>query len=95
LKNFYYRKLVKSTIKTDSWLQSVDENLKSQPKQFRKYVSQFKKNRSYLIHLDMDGVVLNKPRDIAEAFLNIFNRFVEDLAVEPLLPLIRVLKSYS
>jgi hypothetical protein len=32
----YYRELVKATIKTDRfrWLQSVDENLKSHPKQF-------------------------------------------------------------
>jgi hypothetical protein len=41
----YYRKLVKATAKTDGfrWLQSVDKNLKSHPKQFWKYVSQFRK----------------------------------------------------
>jgi hypothetical protein len=66
----YYRKLVKAIAKTDRfrWLQSVDENLKSHPRQFWKYVSQFRKKSADLIHLDMDGVVLNEPRDIAEAF---------------------------
>jgi hypothetical protein len=42
----YYRKLVKTTIKTDRlrWLKSVDDNLKAKPKDFWKYVSKFKKN---------------------------------------------------
>jgi hypothetical protein len=70
----YYRKLVKATVKADRfhWLQTVDENLKSHPKQFWKNVSQIRKKSADLTHLDMDGVVLNKPRDIAEALLSIW-----------------------
>jgi hypothetical protein len=64
---------VKATVKTGRfpWLKSVDKNLKSHPKQFWKYVSQFKKKSTDLIRLDVDGV-LNKPRDIAEAFSKYF-----------------------
>jgi mRNA-degrading endonuclease RelE of RelBE toxin-antitoxin system len=53
------------------WLKSVDENLKSLPKQLRKYVSSLfgkEKRNTGLIQLDTDGVGLNKSRDIAEAF---------------------------
>jgi hypothetical protein len=39
----YYRKLVKNTIKSNrlTWLKSVDNNLKSRPQNFWKYVSNF------------------------------------------------------
>jgi hypothetical protein len=70
----FYRKLVKTTIKTDRfrWLKSVDENLKSHPKQFWKYVSQFRKKNTDLIHLEISGTLINKPRDVGEAFATHF-----------------------
>jgi hypothetical protein len=54
----FYRKLVKTTIKTEGfgWLKSVDENLKSHPKQFWKYVSQFRKKNTDLIEIEIDGI---------------------------------------
>jgi hypothetical protein len=66
----FYRKLVKTTIKSDRtrWLHSVDENLKSHPQQFWKYVSQYRKKHSDATNLDVYGVLLQNPRDIAEAF---------------------------
>jgi hypothetical protein len=90
----YYRKLVKATVKTDRfrWLKSIDENLKSHPKQFWKYVSQFRR-RTDLVHLDVGCVVLNKPRDIAEAFSKHFQSVYSSSC--PLLPLISALKFYT
>lgn len=66
----FYRKLVKSTLKSDRsrWLNSVDENLKSHPQQFWKYVSQYRKKNSDATHLNIDGVLLHNPLDIAESF---------------------------
>jgi hypothetical protein len=66
-KFLFHRKSVKTTIKPDRvrCLKSADENLKCHPKQFWKYVSQFRKKNTDLLHHDMDG---NKPRDIAETF---------------------------
>jgi hypothetical protein len=66
----YYRKLVKVTIKSDRlrWLKSVDENLKSQPKQFWKYVASFRKRNSNSIQLEVDGNHLFKPHEVADEF---------------------------
>ena len=66
----YYRKLVKSTIKSDRsrWLKSIDENLKSNPRQFWKYVSQYRARNSDLTHLDVDGVLLQNPSEMVAAF---------------------------
>ncbi|PNF19791.1 hypothetical protein B7P43_G14658 [Cryptotermes secundus] len=76
----FYRKLVKRTIKSDKhlWLLSVDQNLKSNPQQFWKYVSQHRKKYNDLTYLDDDGVLLNEPHDIVESFSkhfqSVFNR---------------------
>ncbi|PNF20051.1 hypothetical protein B7P43_G05268 [Cryptotermes secundus] len=66
----FYRKLVKTTIKSDRlrWLKSVDENLKSQPKQFWKYVASFRKRNSNSIQLEVDGKHLIEPNDVADEF---------------------------
>jgi hypothetical protein len=66
----FYQKWVKTTINTDRsrWLKSINENLKSHPNQFWKSVSQFRENNTDVTHLDIDGVALNKPHDIADAF---------------------------
>jgi hypothetical protein len=76
----FYCKLVKTTIKTNRfrWLKSVDENFKSLPKQFRKYHS-LGKTDAGLIQLDTGGVVLNKSRDIAEAFSKHFKSVYSSL----------------
>jgi hypothetical protein len=64
---------------------SVDEKLKSHPKQVWKYLSQFRKTVTDLIHLEINGILINKRRDISEAFLKLFSRFIMVLALEPFL----------
>ncbi|PNF41595.1 hypothetical protein B7P43_G11563 [Cryptotermes secundus] len=70
----YYRKLVKNTIKSDRlrWLKSLDNNLKSQPQHFWKYVSNFRKHRSGFIHLEVGGTHLVQPEAVADAFARHF-----------------------
>jgi hypothetical protein len=72
----YYRKLVKTTIKTDRllWVQSVEDNLKTSPKDFWKYVSRFKKNE--LSQLKNSQKVITEPRRIVEAFADHFLPFL-------------------
>jgi hypothetical protein len=53
---------------TDHVGSSVDKNLKSHPDQFWKYVSTFRKTNTDLIQLEINGILINKFRDIAEAF---------------------------
>jgi hypothetical protein len=69
----FYRKLVKSTIKSDrlSWLKSQD-NLKSLPQHFWKYVSNFRKHRSGPIQLNDGGTYLVEPIAVADAFAKHF-----------------------
>jgi hypothetical protein len=52
--------------------ESVDENVKSHPKQLWKYVSKFRKEVPNLIQLDIDGILFTKPCDIADAFAKYF-----------------------
>jgi hypothetical protein len=72
----FHCKLIKTTIKTDRfrWLKSVDENLKSHPKQFWKYVSQFRKRNTCLIYtyFEINDIPKSKPHDIAEALSKYF-----------------------
>jgi hypothetical protein len=51
-----FRELVKVTIKSDRQrcLKSVDDSLKSQPKQFWKYVSNFERKDNTFIHIKVD-----------------------------------------
>ena len=53
----YYRKLVKITIKADRriWLSNINDNLKSNPKQFWKFVRNYRKNNSIPTHLLVNG----------------------------------------
>jgi hypothetical protein len=60
----FYRKLVTATIKPHF----VNKNLKSHPKQFWEYESQFRKTNTGLIHFEINYIPIDKPRDIAEAF---------------------------
>jgi hypothetical protein len=66
----FYRKLVKATIKTDKlrWLKSIDENLKSQLKQFWKYVTSFRKRNSTYIQPEIDGKHVAEPDEAAYEF---------------------------
>jgi hypothetical protein len=49
----FYHELVKTTIKPDRrrWLNSIDDNLNSQPKQFRKCMAPFRKINSAFLQL--------------------------------------------
>jgi hypothetical protein len=70
----FYHKLVKATIKSDRlrWLKSIDDHLKSQPKQFWKYVASFRKRNSIPIQLEVDGTLLAEPYKVADAFAKHF-----------------------
>jgi hypothetical protein len=65
---------VKATIKSDRlrWLNSIDDNLKSQPKQFWKYVASDTKRNSTFIQLEVDGTHLAGPYKVADAFAKHF-----------------------
>jgi hypothetical protein len=55
------------------WLKSVDNNLKSQPQHFWKYVSNFRKDRSGPIQLNVDGThLLVEPCAVVDAFAKHF-----------------------
>jgi hypothetical protein len=75
----FYRKRVKATMKTDRlrWLESIDANLKSQPKQFWKYLAFFRKKSSTSIQLVVDGTRLVDPCEVADAFANHFQLIYE------------------
>jgi hypothetical protein len=79
----FYRKLVKNTIKSDRlrWLKSIDNNLKSRPQHFWKYVSNFRKHRSGSIQLNVDGTHLVEPIRVADAFAKHFNQFIITVAL--------------
>jgi hypothetical protein len=70
----FYLKLVKTTIKLDRfrWLQSIDDNLKTQPKQFCKCVATHRKRNSTYIQLEVDGILLVEPNEVADAFAKHF-----------------------
>jgi hypothetical protein len=65
---------VKATIKSDRrrWLQSIDDNLKLQPKQFCKYVASYRKRNSTSVQLEVDGSHLAEPYNVADAFAKHF-----------------------
>jgi hypothetical protein len=46
----------------------VDENFKSQPKHFWKYLASFRKRNSNSIQLEVDGKHLIKPNGVADEF---------------------------
>jgi hypothetical protein len=74
-----YRKLVKSTIKSDRsrWLKSIDENLKSHPQQFWKYVSQYREKRMMIqLILMLMAFSYTIPPILQKLFLNISSRLV-------------------
>jgi hypothetical protein len=54
------------------WENSIDNNLKSQPQHFWKYVSNFRKHRSGSVQLNIDGTHLAEPTAVADAFAKYF-----------------------
>jgi hypothetical protein len=54
------------------WLKSIDDNLKSQPKQFWKYVASFRRRNSTPIQLEVGGAHLAEPYKVADAFAKHF-----------------------
>jgi hypothetical protein len=66
----FYRTLVKATIKSDRLrrLKPTDENLKSLPKQFWKYVASIRKINFISIHLVVNGKRLIEPSIVADEF---------------------------
>jgi hypothetical protein len=70
----FFRKLIKVTIKSDRerWLKSVDDNLISQPKQFWKYVYNFRRKDNTFTQIKVDDHFVIDPKNIADAFVNHF-----------------------
>jgi hypothetical protein len=60
-------------------LKSIDENVKSQRKQFWKYMACFKKRNSTSIQLEVDGKRLVEPCDVADVFSKHFQSLYNDL----------------
>jgi hypothetical protein len=71
----YYRKLVETNIKAErlAWLTYIDENLKTQPKHFWKYISKFKKNDQAVTQLELGTKIITEPQSMAEAFADHFS----------------------
>jgi hypothetical protein len=53
-------------------LQSIDDNLKTQPKHFWKYVASHRKINFTSIQLEVDGIHLVEPSEVADAFAKHF-----------------------
>jgi hypothetical protein len=53
------------------WLKSTDNNLKSEPQSFWKYIYNFRKHRSCSIHLVVDGAHLVEPSAVADFFVSV------------------------
>jgi hypothetical protein len=83
----YYRKLVKTTIKADrlASLSYIDENLKTQPKHFRKFISKFKKNDQAVTQLELGTKIITETQSIAEEFTDHFS-CVFDTSCRPKAP---------
>jgi hypothetical protein len=77
----FYRKLVKATIKSDRLrrLKSIDGNLKSQPKQFWKYVASFRKKNSASLQVQVDNKHLIEPCDVDDEFSKHFQSVYNNL----------------
>jgi hypothetical protein len=67
---------------------------KSRSEQFWKYISQFRKTNTDLMHLEINGVLINKPLYILRYFQQIFSLFRVVLAQKPYLLLIILRKIY-
>jgi hypothetical protein len=70
----FYLKLVKTTIKADRlrWLESINVNIRTQPRHFWKYVASFREKSSTSIQLVVDGSHLVDHCEVASAFAKHF-----------------------
>jgi hypothetical protein len=70
----HYWKLVKITIKFDriNRYKSIDDDLKTQPSKFWRYVSSFRKRTLHTIYLDIYVTNVVEPTEVAEAFAKHF-----------------------
>jgi hypothetical protein len=66
----FYRKLIKTTIKADRlrWLESLNANIRTQPRHFWKCVVSFREKSSTSIQLVVDGSHLVDHCEVASAF---------------------------
>jgi hypothetical protein len=71
----YDRKLVETAIKTDRllWLKSVDDSLKTKPKDFWKHVSKLKKIDHVVTQVKIGKHYITQAQRIVEAFANHFS----------------------
>jgi hypothetical protein len=93
----FYRKLVKHSIKSDRlrWLETIDNNIEAQPQHFWSFVYNFRKQRSSPIQLLVDGVYLDEPSAVADAFANHFQSvYNTHCLVESPPPPLSLLNSY-
>jgi hypothetical protein len=55
------------------WLKTIDNNLRTQPKQLRKYISKFNKNYQPVTKTEIGNKIITEPQLIAEAFADHFS----------------------
>jgi hypothetical protein len=82
----YYYKLIKTTIKADRlvWLTYIDENLKTQPKNFWKYISKFKSMIKLLPNSNSEQKLLRSRNLLQKHLQAIFPLFLTLLLVQKL-----------
>jgi hypothetical protein len=70
----YYHERVEITIKSYRlyWLKSVDDNLKTKPKDLWKYISEFRTNDHVVTQLKIGENLIIQPQCIIEAFCESF-----------------------
>jgi hypothetical protein len=54
------------------WLKAVDNNLRTQPKHFWKYISKFKRNDQSVTQIEIGNEIIAEPQLIADAFVDRF-----------------------
>jgi hypothetical protein len=59
----------------------VEDNLKTQPKDFWKYVSRFRKNERVVNQLKTGQKIITKPQSIVEAFADHFYTIFNSLSL--------------
>jgi hypothetical protein len=71
----YYCKLTKITIKADrlDLLKTIDDNLRTQPKHFWKYISKLKKNNQSVTRIEIGNKIITELQLISDAFADHFS----------------------
>jgi hypothetical protein len=55
------------------WLKTIDNNLRTQPKHFWKYISKFKGNDQSVIQIEIGNKIITEQQLTAEAFADRFS----------------------